>query len=52
LHDKTTFGSSLPFCFVVCPVVWLSLFYDDQLVNVSRCEEHPWSTRRWWFYCL
>jgi len=30
-----------------------TLFCDDhQLVDVSRCEKHPWSTGRWWFRYL
>jgi len=53
LHDKTIFGSSLSFCYLLCVLLYGSLFCDDhQLVDVSRCEEHPWSTGRWWFRCL
>jgi len=25
---------------------------NDQFIDVSRCEEHPWSTGRWWFRCV
>jgi len=25
---------------------------DHQLVDVSRCEEHPRAIRRWWFRCM
>jgi len=46
---------ALAYPFVVCCMFYMcrSLFCDDhQLVDVSICEEHPWSTRRWWFHCL
>ena len=53
LHDKTTFGSSLPLCCFCMFYMCGSPFCDDhQLVDVSRCEEHPWSTWRWWFRYL
>jgi len=37
---------------VVCSAVWVLFCDDHQLVDVSRCEEHPWSIGRWWFRCL
>jgi len=46
---------ALAYPFVVCCVFCMcgSLFCDDhQLVDVSRCEEHPWSIGRWWFHYL
>jgi len=47
------FYSSLP-----CLLVWLSRmgffsFCDDhQFIDVSRCENSSWSTRKWWFHCI
>jgi len=32
--------------------VVLSFCDDHQFIDVNRCEEHPWSTRRWWFRCV
>jgi len=46
---------ALTYPFVVCCVFCMCgyLFCDDhQLVDVSRCEEHLWSSRRWWFRSL
>jgi len=38
---------------LLCVMLCGSLFCDDhQLVDVSRCEEHPWPTGKWWFRCL
>jgi len=38
---------------LLCVLLCGSLFCDvHQLVDVSKCEEHPWLTRRWWFRCL
>jgi len=35
--------------FVVCSVVWFSFCDDHQLVDVSRCEKHTWSSGWWRF---
>jgi len=38
---------------LLCVLLCGSLSCDDhQLVDVSRCEEHPWPIGRWWFRCL
>jgi len=52
LLDEIILCSSLPY-FYCCVFCCDTLFCDDhQLVDVSRCEEHSWSTGRWWFHCL
>jgi len=38
-----------PTLFIVCSAVCAIFCNDHQLVGVSRCEEHPWATGRWWF---
>jgi len=43
---KPLLALAYPSVFVVCPACG-TLFCDDhQLVDVSRCEEQPWSTER------
>ena len=38
---------------LLCVLLCGTLSCDDhQLVGVSRCEEHPRATRRWWFHCI
>jgi len=47
--------SALAYPSIVCCMSCVCgfLFCDDhQFIDVSRCEEHRWSTRRWWFRCL
>jgi len=41
------------FTVLLCVLLCGTLFCDDhQLVDVSRCEEHPWATGRWWCRCI
>jgi len=32
--------------------VFCALAYPTFIVDVSRCEEHPRATGRWWFRCI
>ena len=44
---------SLPYFYLLCVLLCGTFFCDDhQLVDVSRCEEHPRTTGRWWFRCM
>jgi len=48
--DEIFCALAYPTFIVVCSLCG-TLFCDEhQLVDVSRCEEHPWATRRWWFH--
>jgi len=38
---------------LLCVLLCGTLICDDhQFVGVSRYEEHPWVTWRWWFCCI
>jgi len=41
--DEVFCALAYPTFIVVCFAVWYSL---------SRCEEHPRATGRWWFRCI
>jgi len=38
-------------CLIVMCVVF-SFCDDHQPVDLSRCENSLWSTRKWWFRCI
>ena len=44
--------SSLPFLFVCVICVVLSFCDDHQFIDVSRCENSPWSSGWWRFRCI
>ena len=41
-----------PTFIVVCSALWYPLLRWSSTIGVSRCEEHPWATGRWWFRCI
>jgi len=52
LYDELFFALAYPsVCLLYVLHVWFSLFWDDnQFIDVSRCEKHPWSSG-WWRFC-
>ena len=49
LYEWNLSCSSLPY-FCCCVLLCGTLFCDDhQLIDVSKCVEHLWTTGRWWF---
>jgi len=49
------FFFALAYPYVICCMSCMcgSLCCDEhQFIDVNRCEEHPWSTGRWWFRCV
>jgi len=50
--DKIFCALAYPTC-LLCVLLCGTLLCDDhQLIGVSRCEEHLWAARRWWFCCI
>jgi len=51
--DEIFCALAYPTFIVVCVLLCGTLSCNDhQLVGVSRCEEHSWTTGRWWFRCI
>ena len=46
------FRSSLPFLLVYVMCVVFSFCNDHQFIDVSRCENSPWSSGWWRFRCI
>jgi len=51
-YDRLFSTLAYPFVCLLCVlyVRFFSFFDDHQLIDVSRCENYPWSSG-WWRFC-
>jgi len=51
-HDKNLFTLAYPFFLFICSMCGFSFCDNHQFIDVSRCENSPWSSGWWRFRCL